>query len=71
MMPGLGRIEAPDDRDREYPMEQVIGTPTPDRKWRYWWKRGPKIDRKYGLEAQRIKHYGISTQRRIRQGKIK
>jgi hypothetical protein len=40
MMPGLGRIEAPDERDREYPMSRVIETPPPSRRWRYWWKRG-------------------------------
>jgi hypothetical protein len=37
---GLGRIEAPDPRDREFPMSRVVGTPPPDRTWRYWWKRG-------------------------------
>jgi hypothetical protein len=41
---GLGRIDAPDERDREYPMQAILPAGRPARRYRYWHHRAWRGD---------------------------
>lgn len=39
---GLGRRQAPDERDRAFLLKEIL--PEPTRDYRYWWARGAQLD---------------------------